>query len=45
MTKRIDRSEIEGLSVLAEGYKIFDGTWSCQGHCYVDEQGKEEGEQ
>lgn len=39
MTHRIDRSEIEGLPVLAEGYKIFDDEWKCKDYCYADDNG------
>lgn len=42
-TRRIDRKEIEGLPVLAEGYKIFNDDWSCLGYCYADENGSVEG--
>lgn len=42
-TRRIDRKEIEGLPVLAEGYKIFNDDWTCMDYCYADENGNVEG--
>lgn len=39
MTYRIDKSEIEGLPVLAEGYKMFNEDWKCIDYCYADENG------
>lgn len=39
ITHRISRDEIKDLSVLAEGYKIFNEDWKCMRYCYADENG------
>ena len=42
----IDRKEIEGLTPVAEGYKIFNNDWTANygnNYCYADEYGNVEG--
>lgn len=42
----VDRSVLNGLQVVAEGYKIFNYDWTANygdNYCYADKDGKVEG--
>lgn len=42
----VDRSILEGLTPVAEGYKIFNWGWTANygdNYCYADENGNVEG--